>query len=383
MSGNNSLELSSGGASKQPHYMEYLRGNEKVPANLFKYGLYGSLGIAAFIWINEILAFVGKVVQLELLVAGAAALGLLLWGVWWLLSNDQVQHSIAMVVDRAIYNAHHALVARDKVGAAKFAIRQLKKRKKEADQARAGIESALQGVNDEANLAETAMNDAANGAKAMEQELKAIQTGGQRRTSFDPNDIIMNFDLAKKQLRMQHEFYVNAATWREILSKRAEALRLAAKATAAKITSRETQLDLALRNLAMAQKSHAAMVGYASVDDGSAASTLEDAFNQIVEETRDLNGSMQILIEQIEPGVRTFQLNQAAGQVADEEFYKTFFGGVTVSAEETNNVRALLEAPKVPVSDDISRLLGNDQATPVSVPAVKSAGTRRFDNLYQ
>ncbi len=361
--GSSFLDKMSKGAKRR---LEYLKGKQEGIGNGLKWLIFGACGLLFWKNLDGINHFLDGVVDMQIKLLYFGGLAFLLWFAWRVLSSKQFHYAVTLWLDILIDKLHHAVVARDKFGAARLAISRLEKRKIEAEEAKAKVYAVYQMVDRAAGEAEKASREAAKKAQGFEREINRRSAGGEEKpisreiAAISENELLHSFSTAKSRLRVNYEFFKSQAEKRIVLYKRSQILEEVGNATGEKLEEMRFRLQRAQEDWELALQSMEAMQASDDLIHGPEKQTYEEALEGICNEAQFFDGRVQMLMDRLDPTVQAYRMDKAAAAIADEDFYREWMSDTKIVKPEIQ--QRLLALPAKPEVLEIEQMLGSDSS---------------------
>jgi hypothetical protein len=356
------LERASANANRQ---LEYLRGKEQYVGAAGKALVYGvPAAWLAFHW-QLVQDFLTGVVTIETKLIYGAALAVVLWLIWLLLSNKTFQYTIAMIADRSIEKMHRAAVARDAEGSAVFAINRLRKRLDTGEEAKANVGGALEAVQTAAEEARVKATEAVNNIRGLiKEQSDRLHGRGNPRIKLTDSDIVRAIATKKGEARREYEFWQEEARDAAILSARYAAIQEVLNAVTIELSNMEGDLDKARRRLALSEQTMAAMQASDDLVRSRERRTFDESMNLLAAQANACDGRTRMLLERLDSTIQTYRANQATSAIKDEEFFEAIQQDSQFGLLKPETAGTLAAATEKPVMEDVEALLQDGSNRP-------------------
>lgn len=350
----------------------------KALAVLFGIGL-------AWYNIDAIHHFIETAVATETLILKGGVVAVGLWLLWLIISNKRLHYLVAQMVDQTVESLHMWWIDRDKFGSALYSIRRLKGMITVAEQAKGVVYGVIAKQDDAITQHGTARDQALQKAKGFQAELERRRTSPSGR-SVSPavekltlQQLESSFQLAKGQLHSHDEFYQSLCKDRAANDQRAKKIAIVIDAVTAQVGKFETDLQIAKEKWDFSQQNLIAAEAASTVISGPEFQDFQQALQGIKNEVSSFEGQVRRYMDQLDPTVKAYQTDQAASDIADDEFYRSFASDLGLNEGDVKMRLALPAASETRLSE-IDEILGNTTVVREKQPVLRATpvGERKF-----
>lgn len=364
--------------------LEYLRGHEADISYMLKLLIYGFGALwFAFNW-QFVLEFVSGIVEIQTRLIYAGVLGLVLWGMWLILSNKTFQYTVTMAVDRSIERVHRSFVARDAEGSALFAINRLRKKIRWGEESKAQVGSTLIMIKGAANDALRLATKAKNDAKGFFAEINNRKAG--RKNSairLTDKQLEAAFVGAKGDYRREWEKYVEQAHNAEVLEARYDVITDVLESSKADVRGMDLDLKSARERLKLNLAQMSAMEASDEVANGRERQTFDYSMEILAQRADELAGRTRMILDRLDSSLQSYNAGKASAVIADDAFFQDVVNDPSITIKPETQHK-LITAGSTPVIDELAEFLGDNDREVVHVDArrsTKSARSSKFDDL--
>jgi len=338
--------------------LEYLKGHEASVGHLFKLLLFGGGGLwFMFNW-QLVRDFVCGIVDIQTKAIYGGILAFVMWIMWSVFSSKKFQYTVAMMVDRTIERFHRMVVARDPEGSARFAIRRLRKRLREGEEAKAKVGGAYEAIHSEAERAHEAAVDAIARAKGLYQEqLNRKQGRGNPRIRLNDQQLDMALSKAKADGRREYAFWQEETANARTLEARYQAIQEVLDSANMELGNMEADLEKAVARWNLSLQQMQALEASDDLVSSQERSVFDQSMQIIARQADTFTGRTRMILERLDPTVQTYRASQAGATIADEEFFAAVADDPAFGLKPATQLK-LVAAPERPVIDDMEQFLG-------------------------